>query len=98
MPLDEIAFVVGAVLLGCLSLMQERMLRQVQQSHIGDKEISFWNWHLSHNLLGLPRIWKLHKRTYKRSSLRSWFVAVFITFLVFLIVVVYDLLYVRSGH
>jgi hypothetical protein len=98
MPLDEIAFVVGGVLLGGLSLMQERMLRQVQQSDVRHKEISFWNWHFAHNLFGLPRIWKLHKRTYERSSLRSWFVAVFITFLVFLILVVYELLYVRSRH
>ena len=96
MPLDEIAFVVAVVLLGALSLMQERMRRQV--SHFGDKEINFWDWHFSHNLLGLTRIWKLHKRAYKRSSLRWWFVAVFVTFLASIILGVFGLLYVRYGH
>jgi len=98
MPLYEIAFIIAIVLFGALALMQERMRQQVHQARFGNQEISSWSLHFSHNLLGLPGIWKLHQRAYERSNLRSSYLAVFITLLVTIILGVCDLLYVRYGQ
>lgn len=93
MPLYEIAFVIAVVLFGALAFMQEKMRQQVHNVRFGNQEISPWSLHFSNNLLGLYGIWKLHKRAYKQSGIRSSFVAVFVTLIVSLIVGVCDFLY-----
>jgi hypothetical protein len=97
MPLYEIAFVAAAILLAALSFMQVRMREQVHHARFGNQQISPWDWHFSSNLLGLHGIWKLDKRAYERSGLRSTFVAASAALLVSIVVGVCEILYVHHG-
>ena len=97
MPLYEVAFVAAVILFGALSLMQVRMREQVHHARFRNQQISPWDWHFSNNLLGVYGIWKLHKRAYERSGLRSTFVAASVALLMAIIVGVCDFLYVRHG-
>jgi hypothetical protein len=97
MPLYEIASVMAVVLFAALSFMQVIMRQQVHQARFGNQEISPWDGRFSNNLLGQYGIWKLHKRAYERSGLRSSFVAVSVALLVSIVVGLGDFLYVRYG-
>lgn len=97
MPLYEIAFGVAAVLLCALVLMQHTMQQEVHHARFGNQEINPWDVRYSTNLFGQCGTWKLHKRAYARSGVRSSFVTVCVALLVSVIVGIGDLLYVRYG-
>jgi hypothetical protein len=96
MSMYEIAFVSAVIFFGALTFIQVRMREQVHHSRFGDQQISPWDRRFSNNLLGLYGVWKLHKRAFERSGLRSAFVAASVAFLVSVIVGVCDFLYTRS--
>jgi hypothetical protein len=95
MPLYEIAFGVAVVLCAALTFMQVIMRQQVHQARFGNQGISPWDVRFSNDLLGQFGIWKLHKRAYERSALRSSFVTVSVALSVSMIVGIWDLVYLR---
>jgi hypothetical protein len=97
MPVYEIAFVAAVVLFVALSFVQVMMRQQVHHARFGNQEVSPLDVRFSNNLFGQYGIWKLHKRAYERSGLRSTFVAASVAFLVSIMVGVCDFLYVRYG-
>ena len=97
MPTYEIASLIVVALFAALSFMQVIMRRQVHQARFGNQEISPWDVRFSNSLLGQYGIWKMHKRVYERSGLRSSFVAASVALLISVIVALGDFLHVRYG-
>jgi len=95
MPLYEMAFGVAVVLFAALAFMQVMMRQQVHHARFDNQEISPSDVRFANNLFGQYGIWNLHKRAYKRSALRSVYVAASVAFLVCAIVGVCGFLFVR---
>jgi hypothetical protein len=91
MPLHEIAFVVSGLLVIPLALIQLTMRRQVHDANYGSPEISPWDVRFVNSMFGQHGIWILHKRTFQRSALRSWCMALCIAWLVSVMVAIISL-------
>jgi hypothetical protein len=89
MPTYLIAFIISGVLLAALAFMQVTMRRQVHEANYGIQEISPWDVRFA-NDLGI--IWKLHKRAFEHSALRSWFLALSAAWIASVLFAVVDLL------
>lgn len=88
MPTYLIAFIISGVLLAALVFMQETIRRQVHEANYGFQEISPWDLRFA-NDMGI--IWKLHKRAFEHSVLRSWFLALFAAWIASVLFAVVDL-------
>ena len=92
MPIYKIAFGVAAVLLVALVFIQVNMRRQVHDANYGNEEVGPWDVRFANNMFGRYGIWNLHKRSFERSTLRSWFLGLFVAWIVSVAVALLDLI------
>jgi len=72
MPVYLIAFILSGLLLVALVFIQVTMRQQVHEANYGHQEVSPWDVRYANDM---GTIWKLHKRAFEHSALRSWFIA-----------------------
>ena len=91
MPMYKGAFIVAAVLLMALAFMQVHMRQQVHHANYSGPEISPRDMRFANSMFGAYGIRRLHKRTYERSTLRSWFLSLLFAWIVCVAVALLDL-------
>jgi hypothetical protein len=78
MSVYRIAFILSSLSLAALAFIQITMRRQVHGANYGHQEISPWDVRYANDM---GNIWRLHKRAFERSALRSWFIVLFVAWI-----------------
>lgn len=76
MQLYQVAAGTAAIFFLALCFMQVIIRNQVHRAKFGSKEIKPWDVRFGNSFLGPQGTWQLHKRAYKRSTLRSMFIVI----------------------